>query len=319
VAEGNRWLRTHAHALNRKGKPWFLVISMINPHDIMYADANLPGEKVQVSEVKARLTAPPNNDLYKKKWDFSLSESRLQVVAGPGRPDAQRQYLLGWSYWLGNIPAERADMWRIFYNYYLNLLRDNDRTMHTVLDTLTALDLWKNTIVIQTADHGELAGSHGGLRGKGPFPYEQQAHVPFVVVHPDHPGGRRCAAVTSHIDLVPTLAGLTGLPEKARRAATRGMPGHDLSPLLARPAEARATSIRAGALFNYVGLLTIDANYLKKMAAPLSTGKYAPPLADVHPDLRSRSSGRRGKLTACSWPGSAGAEPPHLCLGGQYG
>lgn len=48
VAEGNRWLRSHAQALNRKGKPCFLVISLINPHDIMYADANLPGERVQV-------------------------------------------------------------------------------------------------------------------------------------------------------------------------------------------------------------------------------------------------------------------------------
>ena len=198
------------------------------------------------------------------------------------------QYLLGWSYWQGDIPARRADMWRIFYNYYLNLLRDNDRMLQTVLDTLSALDLWKSTIVIQTADHGELAGSHGGLRGKGPFPYEQQSHVPFVLVHPDHPGGRRCAAVTSHIDLVPTLAGLTGRSADARAAATKGMPGHDISTLLAKPAEAKADSLRDGALFNYVGLMTIDAGYLKKVALPLSTGKSAPPLADLHPDLSKR-------------------------------
>ena len=137
-------------------------------------------------------------------------------------------------------------MWRVFYNYYLNLLRDNDRMLQTVLDTLTGLDLWKNTIVIQTADHGELAGSHGGLRGKGPFPYEEETHVPFVVVHPDHPGGRKCKAVTSHIDLVPTLAGLTGLPKEARAAATRGLPGHDLSALLAKPEAAAANAVRRG-------------------------------------------------------------------------
>jgi arylsulfatase len=292
VAEGNRWLRTHAHALNRQGKPWFLVISMINPHDIMYANANLPGEKVQVSGCKATLTSPPRNSLYKKQWKFSLSHSRLQPVDAPGRPAAQLQYLLGWSYWMGDIPAKRADMWRIFYNYYLNLLRDNDRTLQTVLDTLTDLELWKNTIVVQTADHGELAGSHGGLRGKGPFPYEEQSHVPFVVVHPDHAGGRRCPAVTSHVDLVPTLAGLTGLPRKARAAATKGMPGHDLAPLLANPAGASATSVREGALFNYVGLLTIDVSYLKKLAPLLSTGKNAPSLTELHPDL-----GKRGFLS----------------------
>src|SRR5208283_4308370 len=129
---------------------------------------------------------------------------------------------------------------------------------------------------------------HGGLRGKGPFPYEQETHVPFVVVHPDHPGGRKCQAVTSHIDLVPTLASLTGLPKEARTAATKGMPGHDLSVLLPKPEAAAANAVREGALFNYVGLLTVDAEYLKKMAAFLAVGKDAPPLTEVRPDLRKR-------------------------------
>jgi arylsulfatase A-like enzyme len=289
VAEGNRWLRTHAHALNRQGKPWFLLISMINPHDIMYANANLPGEQVQVSAIKAPLTTPPENTLYARQWaDFALSASRLQDIAAPGRPPAQMQYQLGWNYWMGTIPNQRADMWRLFYNYYLNLIRDNDRMLQSVLDTLTGLDLWKNTIVIQTADHGELAGSHGGLRGKGPFPYEEETHVPFVVVHPDHTGDRKCQAVTSHIDVLPTLAGLTGRPKEDRATATKGMPGHDLSVLLAKPEGAKADAVRPGALFNYVGLLTIDADYLKKMAAYLAVGKDAPPLTEVRPDLRKR-------------------------------
>ncbi len=288
VAEGNRWLRTHAHELNRQGKPWFLVISMINPHDIMYANANLPGEKVQFTEAKATLTKPPRNEIYSKQWEFPLSVSRLQAVDGPGRPPAQLQYLQGWSYWMGDIPAARADMWRIFYNYYLNLMRDNDRMMQTVLTTLTALDLWKNTIVVQTADHGELSGSHGGLRGKGPFPFEEETHVPFVLVHPDHPGRRRCQAVTSHIDLVPTLAGLTGRSKQARVAATRDLPGRDLTGLLAKPEAASATAAREGALFNYMGLMTIDAAYLKKVAPYLSRAKDAPPLTELKPDLSKR-------------------------------
>lgn len=292
VAEGNRWLRTKAHALNEDGKPWLLVISMINPHDIMYADANLPGEKVQVSGVRSTLTPPPRNRLYEQKWEFPLSASRLEPVEGPGHPSAQMQYLVGWSYWQGDIPAARADMWRIFYNYYLNLLRDNDRMTQTVLDTLTELDLWKSTIVVQTADHGELAGSHGGQRGKGPFPYEEETHVPFVIVHPEHAGGRRCGAVTSHIDLVPTLVGLTGRPEEARAAATKGMPGHDLTPLLAQGESAALTAVRAGALFNYVCLLTVDADYLKQMAPYLAVGDWAPPLYAVRPDL-----GKRGFLS----------------------
>jgi arylsulfatase A-like enzyme len=288
VAEGNRWLRTHAGDLNRQNKPWFLMISMVSPHDIMYADANPPGQQVQVSQVGAEITKPPANSVFGRKWKFPLSASRLQSLSAPGRPGAGRQYLEGWSYWLGTIPAQRREMWEIFYNYYLNLIRDNDQTLGTLLATLGELRLWDDTIVIFTADHGELAGSHGGLRGKGPFPYEQETHVPFVVVHPDYPGPAQCQAVTSHIDLLPTLAGLTGLPQPQRRAATSGMPGKDFSPLLARPHQAAADAVRPGALFNYVGLQTIDANYLKQIAPLQAHGKPAPPLAQLHPDLGKR-------------------------------
>jgi arylsulfatase A-like enzyme len=288
AAEGNRWLRANAQDMSTKGQPWFLVISLINPHDIMYANANLPGEQVQVMEPNAALTLPAKSSLYEKQWEFALSASRLDPVDGKGRPAAQLEYLQGWSYWLGNIPADRADMWRLFYNYYLNLLRDNDRTLQTVLETIRSLDLWKNTIVIQTADHGELAGSHGGLRGKGPFPFEEQTHVPFVVVHPDYPGGRRCKAVTSHIDFIPTLAGLTGLSEEACAAATGGMPGHDLSPLLMNPEASPANAARDGALFNYTGLMTIDAKYLEKISTYVSVGKPSPSLTELCPDVSKR-------------------------------
>jgi len=288
VEAGNRWLRTNAQQLNREGKPWFLLTSMVSPHDIMYADGNLPGERVQVSQANAKLTHPPHSSLYQKTWKFPLSASRLQPVDAPGRPDAQRQFLEGWSYWLGTIPADRADMWRIFYNYYLNLIRDNDRMLQTLLATLSELDLWKKTIVIFTADHGELAGSHGGLRGKGPFPYELQTHVPFQIVHPDHNGGRSCHAVTSHMDILPTLAGLTGRPEQERQTATKGMPGKDVSVLLQNPETAPADAARKGALFNYVGLQTIDANYLKTIAPLQAAGKFVPSLEKLQPNLKKR-------------------------------
>lgn len=288
VAEGNRWLRTHARELNRQNTPWFMMISMVSPHDIMYADANPPGRQTQVSQVGAKITKPPHNSVYGRNWNFPLSASRLQELVGPGRPEAQQQYLEGWSYWLGTIPADRSDMWEIFYNYYLNLIRDNDETLATLIATLDELRLWDDTIVIFTADHGELAGSHGGLRGKGPFPYEQETHVPFVVVHPDHPGPAQCQAVTSHIDLLPTLVGLTGVSDEKRRKATAGLPGKDFSGWLARPKEAVADSVRPGALFNYVGLQTIDANYLKKVAPLQAHSKPAPPLAQLSPNLSKR-------------------------------
>jgi arylsulfatase len=79
--------------------------------------------------------------------------------------------------------------------------------------------------VIFTADHGEMAGDHGGIRGKGPMAYDGNAHVPLIVVHPDYPRGQSSDVVTSHLDLMPSLpglAGLAGVPEDQRREAVKG-------------------------------------------------------------------------------------------------
>lgn len=287
-ALGVRWLRTHAHRLNEQGKPWFLVISLVSPHDIMYADANPEGQELQASKIGATITRPPNNLIYKQHWHSPLSPSHYQPVDGPGRPNAQMQYFLGWSDAFGFIPDHNVEMWKTFYNYYLNLIRDSEQNLQLVLEALDNLDLWKNTVVIATADHGELAGSHGGLRGKGPFPYEEETHVPCIVVHPEHAGGKKCQALTSHIDLIPTLVGLSGAPQDRRLAVTKGLPGRDFSVLLKDPEKAAVDATRPGILFNYVGLQTIQGSYLTKACEYIVHGRWVPPLAKYHPDLKKR-------------------------------
>jgi len=64
---------------------------------------------------------------------------------------------------------------------------------------LDDLAIAENTIVIYTADHGELAGAHG-LSGKGATAYREQNNVPFIIRHPAYKGNARCKAVTSHVD-----------------------------------------------------------------------------------------------------------------------
>jgi arylsulfatase len=254
----------------------------------MYADANSKGQRIQCSKIGATITPPPDNLIFKKQWDFPLSPSHDQPIDAPGRPAALMQFQLGQSACLGEIPDMRDDMWRIFYNYYLNLIRDSDQNLKLLVDAMDDLDLWKNTVVISTADHGELAGSHGGLRGKGPFPYEEMAHVPLVIAHPRYSGGRSCQALTSHIDLLPTLVGLTDAPEDRRRAVTKGLPGRDFSVLLKDPEGASPHAVREAILFNYVGLQTVDADYLAGACKSIVEGKCVPPLAKTHPDLSKR-------------------------------
>jgi arylsulfatase A-like enzyme len=288
ASEAVRWMRTQGQALNDKGIPWLLVVSFISPHDIMYADVNQPGPTVQKSATGAVLTPPPTNAAFTTRWKFPPSPSALQPLDKPGRPPAQMAYNIGWSAWLGTIPQDATAMWYDYYNFYLNLIRDNDNTLQIVLDAISELNLWPSTAVVRTADHGELGGSHGGLRGKGPFPYEQETHVPMVVVHPEYPGGRTCAAVTSHIDLLTTLAALTNTEPSRRAAAITGLPGRDFSTVLNNPEQASLTAIREGALFNYVGLWTVDSTYMAKTAWELNVAQSVPPFGALKPSLSPR-------------------------------
>ena len=95
----------------------------------------------------------------------------------------------------------------------------------------------KNTIIVFTADHGELGGNHQ-MRGKGNCAYRQQNHLPLMIVHPAYPGGKTCQAVTSQIDLVPTLLALTGTDPEDVRKAGADLKGRDFSPLMTAPEKA---------------------------------------------------------------------------------
>ena len=291
AGEAVQWLRTRNVEAARDGKPFFMVASFLNPHDIMYANANLPGEDVQKGAAHHELTKRPDNTLYEKEWQFALPASLTEPLSGPGMPPALAEYQNGWSGGLGFIPANRPDMWRIFYNDYLNMIRDNDTKLQTLVDALDEMDLWKSTIVIVTADHGEMGGAHGALRGKGPFAYEENAHVPFVIVHPEHPRASS-DVLTSHLDVLPTMVGLTGAPEAQRQTAVAGLPGHDFSSALARRDDADVHAVRTGVLFNFVAPLTIDSAFCTRaLSSSGAAAKAAMNLETLKPHL-----GKRGFL-----------------------
>ena len=85
--------------------------------------------------------------------------------------------------------------------------------------------------VLVTADHGEEFGEHGG-RYHGTTVFEEQVHVPLVVVGPGVRRGARVASVVQTIDLLPTALSALGIPRPAR------LRGRDLGPMLAGEAGA---------------------------------------------------------------------------------
>jgi arylsulfatase len=138
---------------------------------------------------------------------------------------------------------------RVYQNYYFNCIRDVDQHVGSVLDAITQLGLAGNTIVVVTADHGELGGAHGGMLGKGADIYKETVRVPLIVRHPDIRGGTTDALVGG-IDLVPTLLGFAGLNDAERQQRYPALHGVDVGAVVAN-ARARTARDERGILFNY--------------------------------------------------------------------
>jgi arylsulfatase len=267
AADAEKWLQTRAPEL-KDSKPWFLAVNFINPHDIMYFDTD-DEEMVQVRGIFPIFGAP-DTPVYNPKWSTTLPESFSDDLSA--QPQAVRNYKALCDGTYGRIPTERQDMWHNHINYYINCMRDVDRHIGTVLDSLEESGLAENTIIIFTSDHGEMGGAHH-LRQKGSVAFKETVNVPLVIVDPRQEGGTWTEAVGSHLDLVPTILSIAGLSDSERQGRYPSLKGYDLSALIADPGSdgPRGSSQNPGigSLYTYDMIGTIDFGWLQRNAPQL--------------------------------------------------
>ncbi len=267
ASTARNWLRGRARSLKSENKPWFIAVNLVNPHDVMYYNTDLPDEPAkQAATAMMHLNRDPGIAQFRKQWDLKLPASRNQPVSGQDRPAAHLDFADARGALVGRIPNEDK-RWKRLNKYYLNCIQSVDGHVSSILDELDDQGLADNTIVIYTSDHGELGGAHG-INGKGATAYREQNNVPFIVVHPDFPGNQRCKAVTSHLDVATTLISLAGGKPDPRM----NLKGKDISKLLKNPATAPYNAIRPGALYNYSMLSFVDASFLQNVSKFLREG-----------------------------------------------
>jgi len=289
------WLRDKGRSLNDEKKPWSLFVSLVNPHDIMYFNTDLPGERIQdTGKLMMEASRAPAHQHYRKKWNAALPATLRQPTTETGRPPAHGEFNRAWGYTLGTIPMEDA-RWRRFNDFYFNSLLAVDQQLNRILDELDAQGLSENTIIVFTSDHGEMGGAHG-LRGKGPFAYQEAIHLPLFISHPDVKGHQDCKALTGHIDMVPTILSMCGAgPGKSGELAGRELPGKDFSSLLNRPGAAGVHEIRESILFTYSGIATNDSELTRIVSEARAAGqdpKAAVKAAGYRPNMKKRGSVR---------------------------
>lgn len=118
-------------------------------------------------------------------------------------------------------------------------VREVDWSVGQILDTIDQLGLAENTLILFTSDNGgqpRHGANNGPLRGTKGSTFEGGMRVPTLCRWPGKiPAGTETDAITSMMDLLPTVAGLAG----ATLPSDRKLDGVDIWPVMAGIAGSR--------------------------------------------------------------------------------
>jgi arylsulfatase A-like enzyme len=97
------------------------------------------------------------------------------------------------------------------HQFYDEFIASWDQEVSRMFRYLEESGLTKNSYIVVTADHGEMF-ERGELGHWTPLLYDPVVHVPLIISSPGQTGRRDVHTPTSSVDLMPTLAHLTGNP-----------------------------------------------------------------------------------------------------------
>jgi arylsulfatase A-like enzyme len=104
-----------------------------------------------------------------------------------------------------------------------------DKWFGWLMDRVHQMGFDDNTLIMLVSDHGSPMGNgehgHGIMRKCRPWPYEELAHIPFLMRGPGLPKGKRVAGFVQSCDVAPTVVDWLGIGRHS------SMQGHSLLPL----------------------------------------------------------------------------------------
>lgn len=122
---------------------------------------------------------------------------------------------------------------------YAALLSMCDEYFGKLLDYFDEHNLWDDTSIVLTTDHGFLLGEHDWWAKNRMPVYQEIAHIPLIIYHPDFSdkAGERRETLTQTIDIMPTLLDIHGadIPSEVT--------GKSLLPILSKDNPIRETAI----------------------------------------------------------------------------
>ena len=240
--EAERWIWDHTRSTDER--PFLLCASFIHPHDPYMAPRRLW-------------------DLYR---DDDIDMPAVPYIDPDRRDPASRRL---WQLYDRDEYEVTAGHIRTARHAYYSMVSYADELLGRLLAPLERLGLADNTVVIVTADHGEMLGERG-LWYKMSF-LERSARVPLIVSWPGVLGRRRVAENAALIDILPTLSEIGGL----QRAPAAPLDGASLLPL----ARGEKTNWPNGVYGEYMAEGTTEPVFMiKRGSLKLIVAKGDPPL-----------------------------------------
>jgi len=213
-------------------KPWFMIVSLINPHDICYMAirefANTERAKGLLKQGKLELAVL---DSALKIPEGVSTEQFFESYCPPVPANYEPQFeepeavksLIGRRPFRKNARDNFTDeQWRHHRWAYCRLTERVDQRVQVILDALKESGQEENTLIIFSSDHGDMDASHR-MEHKSTL-YEEAANIPFLAMWRGQiPAGQvdNTHLVSNGLDLLPTIcdyAGIKGISDPRGRS-----------------------------------------------------------------------------------------------------
>ncbi len=174
----------------KQRKPFALVLSYTNPHDVYHY-------RRHEADAKTLDAVPLPRSWREGKFD--------------GKPAIHLEFMTADQGIV--MHGQDAVEWKRYRDCYREKTKLFDDNVGLVLDEVKKRGLWDDTIVVITSDHGDM-DAHHKLIYKGPFMYDQMMRVPLLIRVPEKLGGAPPRRVKDldvvNVDIMPTLLELAG-------------------------------------------------------------------------------------------------------------
>ncbi|WP_316823854.1 sulfatase [Pedobacter miscanthi] len=183
-----------------KDRPFLLVASFLNPHDICEWAR---GEALKMDVLE---DVPPADQCPQLPANWQIPANEPKIVRDQQKTVGLRTYPSV------NYTPEK---WRQYRWAYNRLVEKVDDYIGQVLYTLKKYGVEKNTIIIFTADHGDGYAGHSWNQKQ--ILYEEASKVPFIISKMDGSIKSRTddMLVCNGTDMIPTICGLAGIKKPA--------------------------------------------------------------------------------------------------------